>query len=263
MASPFTADYRTAPGATASLGSRFPSTVFYAGMIKVVFQAAALSRKGRYGSPQWVESSRRIVDLLERVGVRFVIENVAVLKTLGRPCVFIGNHMSTLETFVLPCILQPHLDVTFVVKQSLIEYPVFKHVMISRDPIVVQRVNPREDFKRVMEGGEERMGRGISIIVFPQSTRSPVLDTEQFNSMGIKLAKRCGVPAVPIALKTDAWGNGRMIKDFGRIDPARTVHIKFGEPIEVAGSGKEEHARVVRFIQEHLVRWSAEDVADG
>jgi 1-acyl-sn-glycerol-3-phosphate acyltransferase len=131
-------------------------------------------------------------------------------------------------------------------------------VMISREPIVVERVNPRNDYKTVMEMGEDRLARGISIIIFPQSTRSDSLDTSQFNSMGIKLAKRCGVPAIPLALKTDAWGNGRVFKDFGRIDPRKSVHFALGEPIEIGGSGKEEHAQVVRFIQEHLERWSRE-----
>jgi len=37
---------------------------------------------------------------------------------LPSACVFIGNHMSILETFVLPCLIQPHRDVTFVVKES-------------------------------------------------------------------------------------------------------------------------------------------------
>jgi 1-acyl-sn-glycerol-3-phosphate acyltransferase len=251
-------DYCTHRSGASTFRKRFPSLFFYPGMIRVVFDAAALSRKGVYDNEQWVRSSRRILHLLESVGVRVAIENIRVLERINPPCVFIGNHMSTLETFVLPCILQPHLPVTFVVKRSLIEYPVFKHVMISREPIVVERVNPRNDYKTVMEMGEDRLARGISIIIFPQSTRSDSLDTSQFNSMGIKLAKRCGVPAIPLALKTDAWGNGRVFKDFGRIDPHKSVHFALGEPIEIGGSGKEEHAQVVRFIQEHLERWSRE-----
>jgi 1-acyl-sn-glycerol-3-phosphate acyltransferase len=40
--------------------------------------------------------------------------------------------MSTLETFVLPYLIAPHRPMTFVVKKSLVEYPVFKHVMRAR-----------------------------------------------------------------------------------------------------------------------------------
>jgi 1-acyl-sn-glycerol-3-phosphate acyltransferase len=118
MSTRFSEDYFTTASA-ARLRSRFPSLFFYPGMIRIVLDAAALARKGLYGNEQWVGSSRRIIDLLESVGVRMAIENVRVLEKIGSPCVFIGNHMSTLETFVLPCILQPYLPVTFVIKRRL------------------------------------------------------------------------------------------------------------------------------------------------
>jgi 1-acyl-sn-glycerol-3-phosphate acyltransferase len=254
-----TEDYVSPSKRATGLRKVFPSLFFYPVMIRIVLHAASLSRKGRYDSEQWVRSSRGVLSLLESVGVRVDIRNVRVLKGLDTPCVFIGNHMSTLETFVLPCILQPYRSITYVIKRSLIEYPVFKHVMISRDPIVIDRANPREDFKNVMEEGEERISRGFSVIVFPQATRSVTFDPAMFNSMGIKLARRCSVPVVPIALKTDAWGNGRLLKDFGRIDSGKTVHFAFGDPIRVRGSGKEEHARVARFIREQLGEWSKEE----
>lgn len=38
----------------------------------------------------------------------------------GLPVVFVSNHMSTLETFVFPCIIAPVMKVTFVVKDSLV-----------------------------------------------------------------------------------------------------------------------------------------------
>jgi 1-acyl-sn-glycerol-3-phosphate acyltransferase len=73
--------------------------------------------------------------------------------------------------------------------------------------------------------------------------------------LGIKLAKRCSVPAVPFALKTDAWGLGKRIKDFGPIRPEKTVRFRFGAPMMVRGSGKEEHSATVEFIQNNLAAW--------
>jgi 1-acyl-sn-glycerol-3-phosphate acyltransferase len=163
--------------------------------------------------------------------------------------------MSALETFVLPVIIAPIKDATFVVKQSLVEYPVFKHVMRARNPVTVGRSNPRDDLKAVLEGGAERLKAGLSIIIFPQTTRTPVFYPDQFNSIGIKLAKRAGVPAVPFALKTDAWGNGNWLKDFGRIDPAKTVHFAFGKPLRIGDRGSEEHRQIVEFIQAKLKEW--------
>ena len=96
------------------------------------------------------------------------------------------------------------------------------------------------------------------MIVFPQTTRRPVFDPAQFNSIGVKLARRAGVPVIPLAVKTDAWGLGWPLKDLGKIDPSRTVRFSFGDPLTVTGTGKEEHEEVVRFITDKLDSWSGE-----
>jgi 1-acyl-sn-glycerol-3-phosphate acyltransferase len=192
---------------------------------------------------------------LEAAGVRFDISGLEHVAAVEGSCVFIGNHMSTLETFILPVILLPFKKITFVVKQSLMDYPVFGHVMRSRDPIAVGRTNPREDLRAVLEGGAARLGRGISLVIFPQTTRVPEFVPKEFNTIGIKLAKRADAPVIPFALKTDAWGNGRLVKDFGRIDPSRTVHFAFGAPLRVVQQGAAEHQQVIRFIIEKLRAW--------
>jgi 1-acyl-sn-glycerol-3-phosphate acyltransferase len=128
--------------------------------------------------------------------------------------------------------------------------------MRSRDPVLVGRKDPRADFRSVMEGGQERLSQGRSIIIFPQTTRSSGFDPKQFNSIGVKLAARAGVPVVPIALKTDAWGVGKLIKDFGKIYPEKTVHFCFGDPLMISGNGRVEHESIVRFIQGKLREWA-------
>ena len=99
------------------------------------------------------------------------------------------------------------------------------------------------------------LNRGISIIIFPQSTRSLEFKPEEFNSLGVKLAKKAGVEVVPIALKTDFWGSGRLVKELGPIDRRKPIHFRFGEPFEVTGSGKEENQKIIEFIQASLDAW--------
>jgi 1-acyl-sn-glycerol-3-phosphate acyltransferase len=167
--------------------------------------------------------------------------------------------MSSLETFVLPCIIEPYKDTTFIVKKSLIDYPVFRHLMRSRDPIVVSRDDPREDLKTVFDEGTKILSSGRSIIIFPQKTRTPEFNPRDFNTIGVKLAKKADIPVVPIALKTDAWGNGRMLKDFGKIDPSKKVYFDFGEPMIIANRGVEEHNAIIAFIEEHLKKWNSKE----
>jgi 1-acyl-sn-glycerol-3-phosphate acyltransferase len=247
--------YKTPKTQISWFARKFPTSIFYAKMFLNVWKASKSSKKGGYSRERWIQSSIDIVKALESVGGSFEMQNVAAHRKLDSPCVFIANHMSILETFVLPCLIQPYRDVTFVVKESLLSYPFFKNVLLSLTPVVVGRVNPRQDLKNVLEEGQKRLSKNISIVIFPQTTRSHFFDTKKFNTLGIKLAKRARVPAIPIALKTDAWGIGRRFKDFGKIKPATPVRICFGEPLHVKGSGKEEHNYIVEFITAKLNSW--------
>jgi 1-acyl-sn-glycerol-3-phosphate acyltransferase len=247
--------YESAPDKIPLLAKIAPSFSFYRKLLPIVFKASYKAKHLQYDNTEWSKSSLEVLHALENVGIKIEITGVDYFKNLEGPCVFIGNHMSTLETFVLPVIIQPLKDVTFVVKKSLVEYPVFKYVMRSRDPIIVGRTNPRDDLKAVIEGGIERLKAGISIIIFPQTTRTTVFDPKAFNTIGIKLAHRANVPVVPIALKTDAWGNGKYIKDFGKIDPSKKVHFAFGEPMWIKDRGIKEHNKVIEFISSKLNEW--------
>ena len=259
MLQPFSgATYTTPETAVRPTSRLFPNISFYLRMFTTFYHFAPKAKAGQFEDADWVACSLAIKDALEACGVHITIEGLDVLERLNSPCVFIGNHMSTLETFLLPCIVRPYLPVTFVVKESLMRYPVFHHVMKTRDPIVVERKEARADFLTVMNGGVERLDKGISIIIFPQSTRSLVLDKHHFNSMGIKLARKAGVPVVPIAIRSDAWGMGGLfglLKDHGAIRPEIPVNIRFGEPVFLEGNGKAEHEAVYSFIEKALLEW--------
>ena len=249
--------YLTEPRPLSLLARMAPSLRFYLSLVCVVVKASGKAKRKQYPTAEWCASSMATLRGLERVGVSMMVEGIDNFRSIDGPCVFIGNHMSTLETFVLPVLIAPIKDATFVVKQSLIDYPVFKHVMRSRDPITVGRTNAREDLKAVMEGGAERLKNGRSIILFPQTTRTPRFDPEQFNSIGIKLAKKADVPIVPFALKTDAWGNGAWLKDYGRIDPSKTVRFAFGDAHRIKDRGTEEQAQIIAFITRKLKEWES------
>lgn len=258
--------YVTDPRRPRSLFSRIflsPRFMFYPQIFWIVWTNGRRALKGEYGNKEWVESSFDVLRALENVGIRIEIAGMKNIRAVEGPAIFIANHMSTLETFILPCIIQPLKELTFVVKKSLLKMPVFGPVMRSRDPVVVGRSNPREDLRTVLEEGSKKLWAGRSLVVFPQSTRSAVFNPDEFNTLGIKLALRAGARVVPVALKTDAWGTGRIVKDFGPVDRRKKVHIEFGEPMRIAGRGSEEHMTIIRFIQERLDKWAAEGDTDG
>jgi 1-acyl-sn-glycerol-3-phosphate acyltransferase len=232
-----------------------PSLRFYIHLISIVVRSSRVAKNGSYGDEDWIDSSFEVLQCLEQSGVKIEISGIENIKGLKGPVVFIGNHMSMMETMILPVIIQPILPVTFVVKESLLAYPFFKHIMRSRNPVAVSRTNARQDLKVVMTDGVEKLKAGVSIIVFPQTTRSHSFDPQHMSSIGVKLAKKAGVPAIPLALKTDCWQNGTWIKDFGRLDRSKTAFYHFGSPITVAGKGDEEQETINDFIVSALKRW--------
>lgn len=237
----------------------FPTLAFYIQIIRIVFNASAVAKKGKYDMARWSQDSYNTIRAIEKTGGKLHITGLEKVAALETPCVFVANHMSVMETFIMSSIVNPYRYMAFVVKKSLTTYPVFRHVMVSVDPIVVGRENPREDLAVVLKDGQDRLESGKSVFIFPQRTRTLVFNPETFNTIGIKLAKRAGVPIMPVALKTDAWGQGKMMKDFGAFDPKKTIHIAFGKPMNITGAGKEEHQKAIDFILEHNRAWQDKD----
>ncbi|MDR3358279.1 MAG: 1-acyl-sn-glycerol-3-phosphate acyltransferase [Desulfovibrio sp.] len=256
-----TGDNYRSPGFHPGLFTRiFPSLSFYGRLFGgPVFRLCRLAAKGLCDDAAWTRASVEVAELVESVGGKIAVEGMAAISAVDGPCLFVANHMSTLETFMLPGIIRPRRPVTFVVKNSLVSMPFFGAVMRSRDPVVVGRSNPREDLARVLEGGKKRLARGVSIIIFPQSTRSSDFEPRLFNTIGVKLALHANVPIVPLALKTDAWGQGRPVKELGKIRPELTVRYRFAPPLRITGRGREEQAAICGYIAQTLREWRRAD----
>lgn len=234
------------------MDSRLYFTYKYA---RIVLRTRKEAIRKIYDTKAWTDSSFEILRFIEKSGGIFHITGMENIANSTGPILYISNHMSTLETMVLPCIISPHRELTFVVKESLVKHPLFGDVMRSRNPIVVGRTDPRKDFEIVMKEGVEKLKNGISIVIFPQSTRNVDFKPEEFNSLGVKLAKKAGVDVIPIALKTDFWGNGKLIKELGPLDHTKHIHFRFGEHLKISGNGKEENQKIIEFIQSSLAEW--------
>ncbi len=248
--------YHSPPATVGVLRRTFPTAALYPRFLRNVWRSAALARRGHYDYDDWVASSVDVIRTLEQVGVRLQVSGIQHLQGVQGGAVIIGNHMSTLETMVLPAFIGSIRRVTFILKDSLFHTPIFRDIVKTIDAIGVSRTHPRADLKVVLEEGKQRLAKGTSIVVFPQTTRSLEFDATQFSSIGVKLAQRANVPVIPLALCTDAWANGKWLKDLGTIDPSRPARFAFGEPFLVEGRGADEHKRVLEFIEGQLNTWA-------
>lgn len=228
---------------------------FYCRNLWVNVTAGRLCRQGRFSAERSISDGWRNVQIVEECGGRFHCDGLNHLED-PRPAVIVGNHMSMLETAVLHAFVRPRRDFCFVIKRSLSQLPYFGDIMRFLGCIPVDRENPRDDFKTVMEEGVKRLREGKSVILFPQHTRNSRFVTANFNTIGVKLARHAGVPVIPLALKTDFMANGRWIKDLGPLHPEREIRFSFGAPIEIASpGGKAEQAAVIEYISSHLRKW--------
>ena len=231
------------------------SFVYYTMLIDLLLRDSLMARIGKYDQKRWRRSAFEIIKIIESAGGRLNVSGLTHIAAYKGPLVYVSNHMSMADTFILPSILLAFNRLTFVVKEELLNYPVFGSIMKAIKLIGVSRQNPREDLRKVLSEGEAYIKSGCSVGIFPQSTRSAVFNPASFNSLGVKLARRTGVPVVPVALKTDFQGNGVFIKDMGPVDPNKTIFVEFGKPLRVEGNDIEIHRKIVGFIMENLKKW--------
>jgi len=229
--------------------------VYYLSLAYVLCHASFPARRGTLDNAMWSVYSHRVLRVVESVGGRVDISGVKHIAGLKGPAVYIGNHMSLVETLILPGIVLAFSRVNFVIKEELRHYPVIGPIFKALGLIAVTRQNPREDFKVVLREGHKFISNGGSVIIFPQATRSVEFDSQAFNTLGVKLAARAGVPVVPVAIKTDFHGNGKWVKDMGPIDPRKILYFKFGEPLPGTGKSREIHQQVVDFVTRNLTAW--------
>lgn len=199
----------------------------------------------------------RVMRIVENQGANMRFDGLDKYPEDGGPYVFACNHMGTLEVNALPGLVASRIPMTFVVKESLLKMPFFGKILKRLNALPVSRRHPGEDLMQVLNGGTELLKKGYSVILFPEGTRQDVFSPRRFNSLAVKLALKADVPVVPVALRTDFWGAGKRVKEYGPLHRDSPVFISFGDPIRPTGRGKAEHQQVLDFIAGHLKTWGA------
>lgn len=158
------------------------------------------------------------------VGVRYRIvgeENLCALEE--KPHLIISNHQSTLETYLYTIILPPHV---FVLKRELLWIPFFGWGLAKVSPIAINRKDGRNAFKSIVKQAKERFKEELSIIIFPEGTRSSSESDTPYKRGGFLLAKELKANILPLAINSGlSWPKGRFLKYPG------TITLEIGKPI--------------------------------
>jgi 1-acyl-sn-glycerol-3-phosphate acyltransferase len=162
-----------------------------------------------------------------------------------KSAVYICNHQSDWETVTLPGILTP---LCYVLKKELFYIPFFGWSLKLTQHIGIDRSQKLKAMKQVLRDGNKRINQGLSILIFPEGTRTPPFERNDFNKGGAQLAKTAGIPVIP------------MVVDSGFCWPAKThiaypgtVNIIIGKQISTDNKSTNEiHEQTTKWILDHL-----------
>ena len=126
--------------------------------------------------------------------------NVKGLKNIdpSRSYVYMSNHQSN---FDIPVLLA-HLPVQFrwLAKAELFKIPLFGRAMRGAGYVEIDRFNQESAFRSIAEAAG-KIKNGVSVMIFPEGTRSRDGRIRPFKKGGFILAVDAGVPIVPIILQ--------------------------------------------------------------
>ena len=116
----------------------------------------------------------------------------------GQSYVYMANHQSN---FDIPVLLA-HLPVQFrwLAKAELFKIPIFGRAMRGAGYVKIDRFNQESAFESIKEAGS-RMKNGVSVMIFPEGTRSRDGKIRPFKKGGFIMAVDSGVPIVPVILQ--------------------------------------------------------------
>ena len=142
--------------------------------------------------------------------------------------VFVANHSSYLDT---PALLA-HLpgDVRFFAYKGLFDIPFFGSHMKRAGHLPVDSSSPRASFLSMAQGARLIGELGVSVVLFPEGSRSPQ-GLREFREGAAYIAIKAGVPAVPIGIV-----GMRELMPVGSLHiRSGSVEIRIGDPIPTSG----------------------------
>jgi 1-acyl-sn-glycerol-3-phosphate acyltransferase len=139
--------------------------------------------------------------------------------------VVMANHHSL---FDIPTVLTSlPFPFRMLAKASLFRIPFMGWYMSRVGYIPVEREDPKKA-RESLERAARRVASGLSVLVFPEGTRSPEGTIKRFKRGGVNLAHAAGVPVVPVAI----MNSGRLLpRGSWHADPG-IITMRIGDPID-------------------------------
>src|SRR4030043_1163381 len=185
----------------------------------------------------------KVALLANRVKVK--IEGMENLQGKG-PYIFMSNHQGSYDIFAL----LGHLPYQFkwLAKKELFSIPFFGWVMAAAGYISIDREGTR-DTVEAMNKAARKIRDGMSVVIFPEGSRSPDGSIQPFKKGGFTLAIKSKVPIVPIAIS-----GSREIMPKERLTAAPgEIRIRMGRPIETIQHSMKDRKDLMEKVRETIL----------
>lgn len=111
--------------------------------------------------------------------------------------IFISNHSSH---FDIPVLLSSLSDmVSLVYKQELEKVPVFGYALAKSPHISINRTHPKKAIESI-NNAVKKLDAGVSVLIFPEGTRSKDGTIGDFKRGAFMVASRSGKPIIPVTV---------------------------------------------------------------
>jgi 1-acyl-sn-glycerol-3-phosphate acyltransferase len=161
---------------------------------------------------------------------------------LQRPYIYMPNHQSN---FDIPVLLG-HLAVQFrwLAKMELFKVPIFGHAMRKAGYISIDR-NNRESAFESLETAAEKIKNGVSVLIFPEGTRSRDGKLQPFKKGGFIMAIDSGVPIVPVII---SGARAIMTKGKFRVNPGQ-IRMSIQQPIDTTVYSRDTKETLMKHVR--------------
>lgn len=204
--------------------------LFYAAglPITLLFSLLALAGGAVGASRGWFDWVHRSWSrlLLRLAGVRVAAEGLDQLSE-NEPQVIVCNHQSIFDIPVLFATLPASLR--FVAKRELSRIPLFAGAMRTAGHVFIDRGDRAQAIEAMREAGVRMRREGLTLVLFPEGTRSPDGRLRSFKKGAFALAAETRTAIVPVAVH----GGARILpKGDARLEPG-TMQLRCGPRIEL------------------------------
>jgi|SRR5271157_3439896 len=183
--------------------------------------------------------------ILKSSGIRVRVEGLENAR-LNETAIYCVNHPSAMDIPIL--FVNLPVQFRFVAKRELFSWPFLGWHLRRSGHIAVDRGRPRGAMKS-FDDAAKKIRSGVSVVMFPEGTRSRTGDLLPFHAGTFHLAILSGVPVVPITLN----GTRYVHKPDGYHVRAGQTEMIVHPAIPTAGLTKDDVYKLSAQVREQIV----------